>query len=180
MPGPAPSQGAQLLPGLALTCFTASGTQGPAIWTLPALGACHARLTGAQPAHLLTVIPYSAPGVTAAGWGEGEKPPDVQASMGSHLPAGARPAPARCGTETSSPGHRCGWTNEVHSWPWSLTGAATPAISDDATEVPKARLTAVALDTPHARAAGALARGWVTGATIGAVRVALAHTCKAR
>lgn len=68
---------------------------------------------------------------------------------------------------------------ERQPWVRSLTGAAAPAIGDDATEVPVGGLTAVTLEAPHTRAAGALARAWVTGATIGAMRVALAHTCKA-
>lgn len=59
------------MPGLALTCFTASRAQGMAIWTLPALGSSHSRLTGAQPGHLLAVIPHGALGVTAAGWEAG-------------------------------------------------------------------------------------------------------------
>lgn len=93
-----------------------------AIWTLPALGSGHPRLTGAQPSHLLTVVPHGSPGVTAAG------------------------------------------------------GAAAPAVSDDATEVPEAGLTAVTLEAPNTRAAGALTRGWVTGATVGAMWVAVAGT----
>lgn len=64
--------------------------------------------------------------------------------------------------------------------PLSLTGAAAPAVSDNATEVPEARLTAVTLEAPDPRAAGALTRGWVTGATVGAMWVAMAGACKAR
>lgn len=63
-------------------------------------------------------------------------------------------------------------------WALSLTGTATPAVGNDTTEVPKARLTAVTLEAPHAWAAGALACGWVTGAAVGAVWVALARACK--
>lgn len=62
----------------------------------------------------------------------------------------------------------------------SLTSAAAPAIGDDATEVPEARLTAVTLEAPDSWAAGALACGWVTGSTIGAMWVAMAGACKAR
>lgn len=62
--------------------------------------------------------------------------------------------------------------------PLSLTGAAAPAISDNATEVPEARLTAVTLEAPDAWAARALTRSWVTGATVGAMWVALAGACK--
>lgn len=45
------------------------------------------------------------------------------------------------------------------SQPWALplTGAAAPAICDNATEVPEARLTAVTFEAPHTWAAGALA-----------------------
>lgn len=66
------------------------------------------------------------------------------------------------------------------SWAPSLTGTATPAIGDNATEVPEAGLAAVTLEAPHARAAGALACGRFTGATVGTVGVALARACKAR
>lgn len=103
-------------------CFTASGAQGVATRTLPALGASHPRPAGAQPGHLLAVIPHGTPGITAAG------------------------------------------------------GAAAPAVCDDATEVPETGLAPVALEAPHARAAGALAGGWVTGAAVGAMGIALAGT----
>lgn len=47
-------------------------------------------------------------------------------------------------------------------------------ISDNATEVPEARLTAITPEASHTWSAGALACSWVTGATIGAVWVAMA------
>lgn len=76
-------------------------------------------------------------------------------------------------------GHRDRVDRQEHSardcpWALALTGTAAPAISDDTTEVPEARFTAVTLEAPHARAAGALACDWVTGATVGAVGVTLA------
>lgn len=39
----------------------------------------------------------------------------------------------------------------------ALTGAAAPAVSHNATEVPETWLTSIALEAPHAWAAGALA-----------------------
>lgn len=48
------------------------------------------------------------------------------------------------------------------------------AISDNATEVPEARLTAITPEASHTWSAGALACGWVTGATVGAMWVAMA------
>ena len=66
-----PAEGPGAVPDLVLTCFTASRAQGTAIWTLPTLGPGHPSLTGAQPSHLLTVVPHGAPGVTAAGWEAG-------------------------------------------------------------------------------------------------------------
>ena len=65
-----PAEGPGAVPDLVLTCFTASRAQGTAIWTLPTLGPGHPSLTGAQPSHLLTVVPHGAPGVTAAAWGQ--------------------------------------------------------------------------------------------------------------
>lgn len=66
------------------------------------------------------------------------------------------------------------------SIPWGkprvLTGAATFEVSDDATEVPEARLTAVTLQSPDARFAGALPRGRITTASIGAMEVAVTGT----
>lgn len=56
----------------------------------------------------------------------------------------------------------------------SLTGAAAPAVGDDAAEVPEAGLAAVALEAAHAGFAGALPRARVAGAAVGAVGVALA------
>lgn len=152
-----------------------------AIWTLPALGSGHPRLTGAQPGHLLTVVPHGSSGVTAAGWRAGER------TRGSMAPEPG-PVPAWCGSgrglssETRSTGTRrtggSAWLGTDHCP--SLTGAAAPAVSDDATEVPEAGLTAVTLEAPNTWAAGALTRGWVTGATVRAVWVAVAGTCKAR
>lgn len=74
------------------------------------------------------------------------------------------------------------WECPPGNWPspLSLTSAAAPAIGDNATEVPEARLTAITLEAPDPRAAGALACGWVTGATVGAMWVAVAGACKAR
>lgn len=98
------------------------------------------------------------------------------------------PMPAWCGSgrglsseaRSTGTGHTGGsaWLGTDHCP--SLTGAAAPAVSDDATEVPEAGLTAVTLEAPNTRAAGALTRGWVTGATVGAMWVAVAGTCKAR
>ena len=84
------------MPGLALTWFTASRAQGTAVWTLPALGSCHPRLTGAQPGHLLTVVPHGTLGVTAAGWEAGEEAeicawlPHGLQSLAQPLPGGTR------------------------------------------------------------------------------------------
>lgn len=52
--------------------------------------------------------------------------------------------------------------------------AATVTISDNATKVPEARLTAITPEASHTWSAGALACGWVTGATVGAMWVAVA------
>lgn len=65
-------------------------------------------------------------------------------------------------------------------WGPSLTSTATQVVSDNATEIPEARLTAVTLKASHAWSAGALPCGWVTGATVGAMWVALAGACKKR
>lgn len=55
-----------------------------------------------------------------------------------------------------------------------LTSAAAHILCHDSTEVPEARLTAVALLSPNTRLTGALAGGWITRALIGAVDVTLA------
>lgn len=52
-----------------------------------------------------------------------------------------------------------------------LTSAAAHILCHDSTEVPEARLTAVALLSPNTRLTGALAGGWITRALIGAVDV---------
>lgn len=54
-----------------------------------------------------------------------------------------------------------------------LTCAAAHAFSDDGTEVPEARLTAVTLLAADPRLTGALATGRVAGAFVGAVDVTL-------
>lgn len=46
-------------------------------------------------------------------------------------------------------------------------------ISDNATEVPEARLTAITPEASHTWSAGALACGWVTGTTVGAMWVTM-------
>lgn len=61
-----------------------------------------------------------------------------------------------------------------------LTSATTVTISDNATEVPEARLTAITPEASHTWSAGALACGWVTGATVGAMWVAVAGAYKRR
>lgn len=61
-----------------------------------------------------------------------------------------------------------------------LTSTTTMAISDNATEVPEARLTAITPEASHTWSAGALACGWVTGATVGAMWVAMAGAYKRR
>lgn len=55
-----------------------------------------------------------------------------------------------------------------------LTSATTMSISDNATEVPEARLTAITPEASYTWSAGALPCGWVTSATIGAMSVAMA------
>jgi len=62
----------------------------------------------------------------------------------------------------------------------SLTRAAAHVLRDDASEVPEARLAAVALLTSDPGLAGALAGGGVAGALIGAVGVAMAGAWKRR
>ena len=63
-----PAKGPGAVPDLVLTCFTASRAQGTAIWTLPTFRPGYPRLTGTETSHLLTVVPHSTLGVTAAGW----------------------------------------------------------------------------------------------------------------
>lgn len=101
-------------------CLTANMTQGLTIWTLSTLGTSHTRSTGTQSSHLLTVISYSTPRVTAAG------------------------------------------------------SATAMSISDNATKVPEARLTAITPEASYTWSAGALPCGWITSATIGAMWVAMA------
>lgn len=48
----------------------------------------------------------------------------------------------------------------------TLTCAATHVLCNDASEVPESGLTAVALESPDAGFTGALAGGWVTGASV--------------
>lgn len=86
------------MPGLALTCLTASRAQGTAVWTLPAPGSGHPGLTGTQPGHLFTVVPHGPLGVTAAGWEAGEEaetcvrlPRGLQ-GLAQPLPGGMRKA----------------------------------------------------------------------------------------
>lgn len=57
-----------------------------------------------------------------------------------------------------------------------LTRAAAHVLRHDAAEVPEARLAAVALLSPDARLAGALAGGRIARLFVGAVEVALAGT----
>lgn len=59
-----------------------------------------------------------------------------------------------------------------------LTSATTMSISDNATEVPEARFTAITPEASYTWSAGALPCGWVTSATIGAVWVAMAGAYK--
>lgn len=54
------------------------------------------------------------------------------------------------------------------------------SISDNATEVPEARLTAITPEASYTWSAGALPCGWVTSATIGAMWVAMAGAYKRR
>lgn len=63
-----------------------------------------------------------------------------------------------------------------HLKTWLLTCAAAHVVRHDATEVPEARLAAIALLSPDARFTGALTGGWVTCPLVGAVDVTLTGT----
>lgn len=59
---------------------------------------------------------------------------------------------------------------------WFLTSAAAHILRHDATEVPETWLTAVTLQSPDTRFAGALTSGWVTCLLVGAVDITLTGT----
>lgn len=106
------------------------------------------------------------------------------APRGSQLQAAGRGRGLRVGQSPrgwETQGNRSGRASGrvARGWGSSLTGAAAPAVGDNAAEVPEAGLAAVTLEAPDPRAAGALAGARVAGAAVGAVGVTLAQACKA-